>query len=398
MPHPADRCREPYHEPLLTPQVRWFLLFSLLSTSCLALLMTVLPLFAETATGSALMAGLVTSTMMVMTVMVELGTPRLMAILGYRRTMEIGIALMGFPALLLLVSPGLVTILGVAAARGAGLALSIVAGTALAATLFPIHRRAEGLGVYGVAISIPSIALLPLGLWLTERYGFDLVFGSTALLAITGLAIGRRLPTIHPAQKSSHSILTELRDPSIARPTIIFSLSTLAMGILVTYLALAVPDDSRSIAAMGLFVQAACTTLARWGAGRLGDRIGSHRLLAPSMLLTATGMVCLVLTGQPVAVLAGMALFGIGLGGAQNASLSMMFERAQHDRVAQVSVIWNLAYDAGMGIGAIGFGVLSGMIGYSWGFAIVSALLFATVPMAWQDGVSHKTRVARPEP
>lgn len=397
MPHTAVRSREPYNEPLLTPQVRWFLLFSLLSTSCLALLMTVLPLFAEIATGSALMAGLVTSTMMLMTVMVELGTPRLMAILGYRRTMEIGIALMGFPALLLLVSADQITILGVAAARGVGLALSIVAGTALAATQFPLHRRAEGLGIYGVAISIPSIALLPLGLWLAERYGFNLVFGSNALIAVTGLAIGRKLPTIHPGQKPSHSIITELRDPGIARPTIIFSLSTLAVGILVTYLALAVPDESRSVAAMGLFVQAACTTLSRWGAGRLGDRIGSQRLLAPSMLLTAIGMGCLVPTGQSVAVLAGMALFGIGLGGAQNASLSMLFERARHDRVAQVSVIWNLAYDAGMGVGAVGFGLLSGMTGYAWGFALVSALLFATAPIAWYDGVAHRMQVARPE-
>ena len=385
MPESTAAGGPPHREPLLTRPVWWFLLFSLIANASLSLLFAVLPLFAERTTGLALAAGLATGTMMLATVAVELGTPRLMAILGYRRAMEIGIVLMGIPALTLIAFPNLATILAVAAARGAGLAITIVAGTALAAQLFPPHRRAEGLGIYGVAVSIPAIALLPLGLSLAEWYGFDLVFAAAAFLVVAGLPIGRMLPTVHPGAKPTHSIAAELRDPRIARPTIIFGLSTLAIGILITYLALAVPEGSRNVAATGLFVQAVCTSVARWGTGRLGDRIGSDRLLAPSMLLCATGMLCLVATGHSGAVLVGMALFGLGLGGAQNASLAVMFERARRDRIAQVSVIWNLAYDAGMGIGAVGFGVVSGLTGYSWGFAIVATILFASVIPSWLD-------------
>ena len=260
-----------------------------------------------------------------------------------------------------------------------------MAGTALAAQLFPPHRRAEGLGVYGVAVSIPAITLLPLGLWLAERYGFELVFAAGGALVVAGFATGRQLPVVHPGAKPTHGIMAELRDPGIARPTVIFGCSTLAIGILVTYLALAVPEASPNVAAVGLFVQAVCTTVARWGAGRLGDRVGSRRLLAPSMLLCAIGLTGIVATGSAVAVVSGMAIFGLGLGGAQNASLAMLFERAGQNRIAQVSVIWNLAYDAGMGIGAVGFGALSGITGYPWGFAIIAAILFATVPAAWRD-------------
>jgi predicted MFS family arabinose efflux permease len=386
--HPSPTHRG----PLITRQIWWFLTFSFVANASLALLFAVLPLFAEATSGLALAAGLVTGVMMLVTIVVELGTPRLLATMGYRRAMETGVTLMGLPALALIVAPNLSVILIVSAARGAGLAISIVAGTALAANLFPPHRRAEGLGVYGVALSIPTIILLPMGLWLAERYGYDLVFASAACLVIAGLAIGPKLPTIHPSTKPTHSILTELRDPGIARPTVIFGLSTMAIGILITYLALAVPEDARHIAVVGLFGQAVCTTVARWGAGRLGDRVGSHRLLAPSMLLTATGMACLVATDNSGAVVAGMALFGVGLGGAQNASLAVMFDRAAHDRVAQVSVIWNLAYDAGMGFGAIAFGMLSGIIGYSMGFAAVAAVLFTAVPFAWAGQVQPKRR------
>ncbi|MBA3274748.1 MAG: MFS transporter [Chloroflexia bacterium] len=394
----TDDTSRPLHlESLLTPPVWWFLIFSLVANSSLSLLFAVLPLFAEETTGLALAAGLATGAMMLATVIVELGTPRLMSALGYRRVMEIGVVLMGLPALVLIAFPNLATILAVAAARGAGLAITVVAGTALAPQLFPSHRRAEGLGIYGVAVSIPAIALLPLGLWLTERYGFDLVFASAAGLTVAGLATGRMLPTIHPGAKPTHSIAAELRDPTIARPTIIFGVSTLAIGILVTYLALAVPEGSRNVAAIGLFVQAVCTTAARWGTGRLGDRIGSHRLLAPAMLLCAIGMLGIVTPGNTLTVIGGMAIFGFGLGGAQNASLAVLFERAPPDRIAQVSVIWNLAYDAGMGIGAVGFGVLSGVTGYPLGFAIVAAILFASVIPSWLDRTQPETATVQSE-
>jgi predicted MFS family arabinose efflux permease len=179
--------------------------------------------------------------------------------------------------------------------------------------------------------------------------------------------------------------MAELRQPSILRPTIVFGLSTFGIGLLVTYLALAVPEDARQVAAIALFVQAVCTSAARWAVGRLGDRVGSERLLWPSMLLCAIGMLGIVATANPAAVIGGMAVFGFGLGGAQNASLATMFERAPEGRAAQVSVVWNLAYDAGMGVGAVGFGLVSNALGYPWGFALVAAVLFLAVPLAWRD-------------
>jgi predicted MFS family arabinose efflux permease len=372
-------------EPLITRTIGWFLLFSFMANGSLSILFSALPLYADQTSGRAVAAGLTTGVMMVVTVVVELGTPQLMSKLGYRRVMELGAALLALPALLVVAWPNLATILLAAGARGAGLAFTVVAGTALAARLFPPERRGEGLGIYGLVVSIPAVVMLPAGLWLSDRLGFTFVATTAAALGIIAIAAGRTLPAIHPGDRPTHSILTELRDPGILRPTIIFSLSTLAIGILVTYLALAVPEDQRSIAAIGLLVQAIFTSMSRWGAGRLGDQVGSSRLLGPAMLLCAIGVLCLVATSSPFLVLTGMAIFGLGLGGAQNASLAIMFARASRERYAQISVIWNIAYDAGMGIGAVGFGVVTGLTGYSWGFTIVAVLLFASVIPAWRD-------------
>ncbi len=81
-----------------------------------------------------------------------------------------------------------------------------------------------------------------------------------------------------------------------------------------------------------------------------------------------------------LAVIRGLVLFGFGLVGAQSASLLMMLQRARQDRASQTSVILNLAFDGGMGVGVVGFGLLRAMAGYAWARSTVAMLLIATGP------------------
>jgi predicted MFS family arabinose efflux permease len=92
------------------------------------------------------------------------------------------------------------------------------------------------------------------------------------------------------------------------------------------------------------------------------------------MLITA-------FTGSTVAVLAGVAVFGAGFGIAQNATLSLMYARVQASGYGTVSALWNLAYDGGMGVGALGFGALAAPVGYPAAFTVTGVLmLVALVP------------------
>ena len=104
------------------------------------------------------------------------------------------------------------------------------------------------------------------------------------------------------------------------------------------------------------------------------------------MAVTALGAACLIAVDSPAAVILGMALFGLGYGGAQNVTLMLMFERAPRNEIGRVSAVWNLAFDGGMGIGAVGFGYLTAVTGYPWGFAGVALLLLAAVGISVADG------------
>jgi MFS family permease len=334
------------------------------------LMFATVPLYAASGGAGESGAGLATGAMMLSTVLLELAVPWLLSRYGYRAVLALGLVLLGLPALLLPMSAALPMVLAVSLLRGGGLGILVVAGTALAAELVPAERRGEGMGLYGVAVGVPSVIGLPLGLWAADALGFGPVFVVGGLIPLVALVALPGLPRIKPAATSAE------KPSGQVRPIVIFASVTLAVGVLVTFLPLA---GSPGLASVALLAQSIATPLARWWAGRLGDAHGSERLLAPGIVITAAGAALQIWTDEPVVVVAGMALFGIGFGVLQNATLAVMLERGPS---GPVSALWNLAYDAGMGVGAAGFGLFIGQTGYPVGFALAAALVAVTLPLA----------------
>ncbi|MFF4256013.1 MFS transporter [Streptomyces sp. NPDC001663] len=348
------------------------------------LLLSVVPAYAAEAGGGS-GAGLATGSLMLATVLGELVTPRLVARFGYRVTLMAGLFLLGAPAVVLTASGSMAWIVAVCLVRGLGFALTIVAGGALTASLIPAERRGEGLAVVGVVSGVPSLVALPLGLWLAGHagYGTVAVIGGAAALAAIVPVLG--LPDRQPESEGSVGVVRGLRTGALLRPVLVFAATATAAGILVTFLPLAVPPASAPVVAVALFVQPAASTVTRWLAGRYGDRHGSARLVLPGLFLSAAGVLVTAATGSPVAVVAGTALFGAGFGIAQNATLTLMYARVSASSYGTVSALWNLAYDGGMGVGAAGFGVLAGLTGYPWAFAVTAALMLGALVPALRD-------------
>lgn len=173
-----------------------------------------------------------------------------------------------------------------------------------------------------------------------------------------------------------------LRDAALVRPAAVFTVTALGAGIVVTFLPLAVPAAASGVVAAALFVQPAAATAARWFAGRVGDRHGAARLVLPGLLLSAAGLLLTAATGSTAAVLCGVAVFGIGFGVMQNATLSLMYARVAPAGYGTVSALWNVGYDAGMGAGAVGFGALAALTGYPAAFALTAAAMVLPLRLA----------------
>ncbi|HYJ67180.1 MAG TPA: MFS transporter [Nocardioidaceae bacterium] len=349
------------------------------------LLLSVVPLYAASTGSGNAGAGLATGALMLATVLTELTVPTLLARYGYRTVIALGLILLGAPSAVLAMTSDLTVILIVCLARGAGLAIIVVGATALVAKLVPARRRAEGLAVYGVAFGAPGVVGLPLGVSLTSWVGFEPVFVAATVLTLASLVAAPGLPRRRDHPEAPVPIMRGLSTSGLLPPALVFTAITIATGVLVTFLPLAVSSDRREWVSVALMVQAVAVLVARWVAGRLGDRWGSGRLLPTAVVLAASGIAALIAVDNMGAVIVGMLLFGLGFGAAQNVTLAMMYDRVSENEYARVSAVWNLAYDGGMGIGAVGFGAIVGGTGYPAAFAIVAGLLAVALVPAWRD-------------
>jgi predicted MFS family arabinose efflux permease len=378
---PAD----PVTPPLLSRPLSLYFIVAFGSMTCFYLLLSVVPLYATAVGAGRVGAGMTTAVLMLATVAAELATPALVAWLGYRVVLGTGLILLGLPALGLIGTRSLTMILAVSVVRGVGLAILVVAGSALVATLVPRERRSEGIGLSGVVVGVPAVLALPLGVWLSGRIGFTPVFVAGAVAALVSLAALPALPGRRAERTPSVGMLAGLRSAGQVRPALLFLLTALGAGIVVTFLPLVTGGAGVDTAPVALFVNAVATTAARWWSGRQGDRHGQPRLLVLGVAACAVGMAILALGPGAVPVVAGATLLGLGFGAAQNASLSLMFERVPASGYGMVSAIWNLAYDAGMGLGAASFGVLAVRTGYAGAFLAVGLLLLLALVPVWRD-------------
>ncbi|GAA4202126.1 MFS transporter [Actinocatenispora rupis] len=349
------------------------------------LLLSVAPLYATATHAGDGAAGIATGALMVATVAGELACPRLVARHGYRRVLVAGLVLLGAPALVLTVAHSMAWIVAVCLVRGLGYAVTVVAGGALTAELVPAERRGEGLALVGVVSAAPSLAALPLGVWLAGHVGYTVVAVAAGVAALASIAAIPGLPDRRPAAAKATGIVAGLRTGALARPAVVFAATASAAGVLVTFLPLAAPRGATGTVALALLVQPAAATVARWLAGRYGDRYGAGRLVLPGLLASAAGILLTALLGSPLALVAGVTLFGLGFGVAQNATLTLMYSRVPTSGYGTVSALWNVAYDAGMGAGALGFGAVVGTVGYAPGFALTGVLMLVALAPALRD-------------
>ena len=337
--------------------------------------------------GTEAAAGLANGALLVLTVAGELVTPRLLARLGCRWVLAVGLVLLGLPALVLLTPAGsyVAAIVAVNAVRGVGFALSVVAGGALTAALLPAERRGEGLALVGLVGGVPTLLALPFGTWAASHWGYGVVLVLTAVVPLAAVATVPAMPGRAGGSEPSHGLVAGLRNAALVRPAAIFASTAAAAGVVVTYLPLAVGDHAAWVAPAALLAQPATSTAGRWFAGRLGDRRGQARLLVPGVAMSLAGMAAMALTASGVVVVAGALLFGAGFGVLQNATLALMYARVTAAEYGTVSAIWNGAYDLGMGAGALAVGVLVTTTGFSVAFLVVAAGMLPALAMARQE-------------
>ena len=349
------------------------------------MLLSVVPLYAAAVGGGTGGAGLATATFMLTTVLTQVAMPRLLGRFGYRRVLVAGLLFLGLPALLYPLAGGVAGVLAVTLARGVGFGIVTVGFAALIVELSPPERRGEALGLFGLAMTLPTVLCNPLGLWLVDASGYATVFllgGLFPLLAPLAV-VGIRTGSIDRDAAGGAGFLEGLRRGPLLRLFLIFATVTSATGVVVTFLPLTVPRSGLFSAATALLIFGLTSALSRLWAGRFGDRRDPHLLLIPGLVAAAGGMAALPHGGPPT--LGGALLLGLGVGVLQNSTLILTMDRVADDERGLGSTLWNVSFDAGTGVGAFSFGFIVGVAGLSSAFYISAVILLAAIGLVFVD-------------
>ncbi|MFC7309260.1 MFS transporter [Streptomyces monticola] len=363
--------------------------------------------------------GAVTAVTMGTTVAVQLCMGRLLRRLSLRQVLVAGALLLGVPTFAYALSSGLGWVLAVSAVRGVGFGMVAVAGSALVAELVPAGQRGRAVGWYGIAVGLPQVVCLPLGLWMAQNVGFTAVFVAAGALSVLAAPLvlamsGHRAtgageePGHEPGEAGrTEPGRTEHTEPdrtepgrtepdrrrttwprSFAAPFVTLIVTACGLGAVTSFLPLA-PTTSQAAPA-ALFTLTAAVIAGRWGAGVWSDRSGSGRLTLPGTVACAVGLGGLALAAGGTAdgalvTTAAAAVFGLGFGALQNDTLVVMFRRAGQHGNGAAGTAWNMAYDAGTGIGAMAVGALSQLLAVNGAFAATAVLIALALPYLWTD-------------
>ncbi|WP_300016413.1 MFS transporter [Pseudonocardia sp.] len=344
-----------------------------------ALLLPVVPLWV--ADSGEFAAGATTGVLMLTTIITQLGVPWLVMRVGYRVALGAGLVLLGAPTPLLALSADLAPVLAVSAVRGVGFGLLTVVGSALVAELVPPAEHGRAGARYGIAVGLPQLVLLPAGVAVVDAVGFAALFVAAGVAPLLGALV---VPTLRVPRPRAVTRETAPRAGGAAvGPLMAMLVCSVAQGGLITFLPLAVPGAGLLVAA-ALLLTAAGALLGRSVAGRLVDRHGmGGRLLLPGVLLAAAGMglEVLAVAGGGAFVVIGAAVVGVGFGLVQNDALTTLFAASGPARYGSASAAWNIAYDAGTGVGATGLGAVADPFGFRAAFGLSALLLVVAAPV-----------------
>lgn len=378
------------------------MVYSLTGFSGFAMLLPVAPLWAVHGGAGPAGAGLVTGVLLATTMGMQLAVSRLLRAYGYGRTMALGLVLLATGGAALAGSDALGWILACSVIRGAGFGILTVTGSAVVGHLAPPALRGRMIGVYGLAVAVPNLALLPAGVPMVDIVGFVPVLLVAALPVLgipSALTLGRLMRSDRasdaaaprpPARPDTGATLGLLR--ATWPPTAVLIAATLAGGALSTFL----PQvTSSNTAGLALLLLGVSTAACRFGAGHLADSGpgAGERWLAPLLVLTAAGTsACAWGIREEAAVwlLAGSVLCGAGYGALQNLTLVLAFHRVGPSRVDGASTMWNVGFDGGTALGAVVVGAVASVAGFPVAFAAAGAgCVLALIAV-------HATRTARP--
>lgn len=322
--------------------------------------------------GNELEAGLMVTVFLFSAIIIRPFAGQWLNTIGRKKILTFSLLLFMIPSLLYFFTPSIYSVLLLRLFHGIGFGMVTTAAGGIIADIIPDSRKGEGMGYYILSTNLAMVIGPFLGLTLMNKSGMTTVFIVGAVCSILALITGYFVKIPSQIQENASQLKAGKRKLSFADlfevPAIKISIVGGLLGLVYSSILSFVSVYAQEI---GLFavssfffvVYAAVLLISRPFTGKWFDQYGANKIIYPSIVVFAIGMLVLGLSSNSIVFLLAAALIGLGWGTLFPSFQTLAVQAAAPTRRGTATATFLSIFDTGIGIGSSIVGLISAQIG-----------------------------------
>lgn len=283
--------------------------------------------------------------------------------------------------------------------HGATFGIASTAAATIVANIIPKNRIGEGIGYFGLSMTIASAIGPFLGLMLGRSGNYALIFW--AGIAVSGIAVLvslfmdrsklRAAPDVGSARKGlSVSSFIEPGVLPISLPVLVLAF---CHSSVIGFLGMYAQEINLTTAASFFFIVfSAVLFVSRPPVGRLFDKKGENVIMYAAIAIHALGLLVLSQAQHGAVLLLAAALIALGFGSLLSTGQSVAVKATERSRMGLATSTFFMLSDIGFGLGPFVFGMLIPHTGFRGMYLGASAVVLACTLLYY---VLHGRHAAR---
>lgn len=263
-------------------------------------------------------------------------------------------------------------------------------GTA-AVDLVPQARIGEGMGYFGLSVTLGMIIAPSLGIYIFQQYNFQMLVLLSAILGIVALALFLWIPFPsfrHKDQQTfslkSFSFFRSLIEKRSAFPALVTFITTFGYGSIVTFIVIFAQEKALEHVFLFYLFNALSATVVRPITGRWFDHRGPWSLIIVCASLSFAGMWILALAESNTDLILSGILFGAGYGSMIPALQAWVLSKTTQEKSGTANGMFYSALDLGIGVSAFLLGFIKPFVEtaslFKWSsFCFIIVIIFTYV-------------------
>ncbi|MBU3175312.1 MFS transporter [Clostridium estertheticum] len=343
------------------------------------LLLPVLPVYVMLNGANSFQVGVVAAVFFGTSVFMRTFTSRVTRYVGKKTLLMVTISMFALAMVGYYFFAGLAMIIALRLFQGLGFGTSTTIYGASAATIIPRNKMGEGMGYFGLGISLAAVLGPSLGAAAVSGSNFKWIFLAAALLEIISIILTHFIKIdnskkIVTQNAEGKDFLSDIIEPKVLYESIFMLLIGLAMGAFATYVVLFAKEMNIKNIFIYFVVTAFAEILVRLISGKVYDRKGMNVVMIPASIVGFIGCIVMGNATNLIMVCIFGFLYGLALGVAFPVmEASAMKKVAPNRTVIANATLYNFL-DIGTGLGPLLFGAVVQIRGYSVAFFLCSLI------------------------